>query len=250
MISPVSGFLLPFQGLKLALAPGIRKFVLVPLLLNILVFGLLAYLAGHYFDTFMGHYLPEDSWLSVIRPVLWLLFAVFYMVAVFYGFTIIANLISSPFNGILAAKIEGQLTGKEPPEAETNLLKAIGPAISGELQKLGYFFARAIPLLLLFAMSAIIPGLNIVVSIAWILFGFWFLAIEYADYPMGNYEMRPREQRSHLRQKRLKSIAFGAGVTTMMMVPILGFMAMPAAVAGATLYWVNDLKGGPVQNTP
>ncbi|MGB5493287.1 MAG: sulfate transporter CysZ, partial [Sedimenticolaceae bacterium] len=205
---------------------------------NILIFALLAYLAGLYFGQFMDHWLPTHDWLEFLRWLLWLLFAMVYALAVFYGFTLIANLIASPFNGVLAARIEQKLTGRRPAGADDSLLSAIGPAIGGEIGKILYFLSRALPLMILF----LIPGLNVPVGIAWVLFGFWFLAVEYADYPMGNHALRPRNQRDRLRRKRLKSLGFGAGVTVMMLIPGLQFAAMPAAVAGATRLWIEDLK--------
>lgn len=238
MLSAISGFFLPFHGLRLLFSPGLRRFVAIPLLLNILIFAALAYVAGIYFDEFMDRWLPSQSWLEFLRWILWLLFAVAYALALFYGFTMIANLIAAPFNGILAARIEEKLTGTRPAEADESLLKAVGPAIAGEIGKIVYFATRAIPLLLLF----FVPGLNILVSIGWVIFGLWFLAIEYADYPMGNHAIKPKAQREHLRRKRFRSLAFGAGVTVMMLIPILQFAAMPAAVAGATRLWVDNLK--------
>jgi CysZ protein len=238
MLSPVSGFFLPFQGLRLIFSPGLRRFVAIPLLLNILIFAALAYWAGSYFDQFMDRWLPTHSWLEFLRWILWVLFAVAYALALFYGFTMIANLIGSPFNSILAARVEEKLTGKRPADADESLLRAVGPAILGEIGKIVYFASRAIPLLVLF----LIPGLNILASIGWVIFGLWFLAVEYADYPMGNHALKPRQQREHLRRKRFKSLAFGAGVTTMMLIPIMQFAAMPAAVAAATRFWVDDLK--------
>ena len=238
MLSAISGFFLPFQGARIIFSPGLRRFVAIPLLLNILIFAALAYFAGAYFDDFMDRWLPSQSWLEFLRWMLWLLFAVAYALALFYGFTMIANLIAAPFTGILAARVEEKLTGTRPAEADESLLKAVGPAIVGELGKILYFATRAIPLLLLF----FVPGLNILVSVGWVIFGLWFLAIEYADYPMGNHAVRPKAQREHLRQRRFKSLAFGAGVTVMMLIPILQFAAMPAAVAGATRLWVDDLK--------
>jgi len=238
MLSAISGFFLPFHGLRLLFSPGLRRFVAIPLLLNILIFAALAYVAGIYFDEFMDRWLPSQSWLEFLRWILWLLFAVAYALALFYGFTMIANLIAAPFNGILAARIEEKLTGTRPAEADESLLKAVGPAIAGEIGKIVYFGTRAIPLLLLF----FVPGLNILVSIGWVIFGLWFLAIEYADYPMGNHAIKPKAQREHLRRKRFRSLAFGAGVTVMMLIPILQFAAMPAAVAGATRLWVDNLK--------
>ena len=212
--------------------------MVIPLALNILIFALLAYLAGLYFGQFMDHWLPTHDWLEFLRWLLWLLFAMVYALAVFYGFTLIANLIASPFNGVLAARIEQKLTGRRPAGADDSLLSAIGPAIGGEIGKILYFLSRALPLMILF----LIPGLNVPVGIAWVLFGFWFLAVEYADYPMGNHALRPRNQRDRLRRKRLKSLGFGAGVTVIMLIPGLQFAAMPAAVAGATRLWIEDLK--------
>lgn len=241
-MAPLAGFMLPFQGLRLIMKPGLRRFVVMPLLMNIIVFGLLAWLATTYFEGFINQYLPDEGWLSFLRPVIWVLFTVAYALATFYTFTIVANLIASPFNGILAAKVEEQLTGKLPEGAEMSVLASIGPAISGEISKLMYFLKWAIPLLILFLISSFIPGLNIVVTTLWILFGFWFLALEYADYPMGNYDMPPKKQRQRLAKRRFKTYGFGAGVTLMMMIPILWFAAMPAAVAAATRYWVEDMR--------
>jgi len=218
---------------------GLRRYVAVPLLLNLVIFAGLAYVAGIYFDEFMDTWLPSQSWLEFLRWLLWILFAAAYALALFYGFTLVANLIAAPFNAMLAAKVEEKLTGERPAETDESLLKAIAPAIAGELGKIAYFATRALPLLLLF----LVPGLNILVSIGWVLFGFWFLAIEYADYPMGNHGLRPREQRQNLRNRRFKSLMFGAGVTAMMLIPLLQLAAMPAAVAGATRLWVDDLSG-------
>jgi CysZ protein len=238
MLSAINGFVLPFQGLRLIFRPGLRRYVAIPLLLNILIFTGLAVLAVGYFDQFMDRWLPSQSWLEFLRWVLWLLFAVAYALALFYSFTLIANLIASPFNSILAAQVEEKLTGKRPLDADESLVKAIGPAIAGEVGKIIYFASRAIPLLVLF----LVPGLNILASIGWVVFGFWFLTIEYADYPMGNHAIRPKQQRGHLRRRRFTSLAFGAGVTVMMLIPIVNFAAMPAAVAAATRLWVEELQ--------
>ncbi|MCB1775450.1 MAG: sulfate transporter CysZ [Gammaproteobacteria bacterium] len=237
MYALVKGFFLPFQGLGIITRPGLRRYVIVPLLLNMLVFGGLAYLAGSYFDDFMNRWLPTQAWLEFLRWILWILFATAYAVAMFYSFTLLANLIAAPFNAMLSARVERHLTGQLPADADESLLKAIGPAVSGEIGKIVYFLSRALPLLLLF----LVPGLNILVTVAWLLFGFWFLAIEYADYPMGNHALAPKQQRQALRRQRLQSLAFGAGVTVLMLVPVLQLAAMPAAVAGATRFWIDDL---------
>ena len=238
MLSIISGFFLPFQGLRQIIAPGLRRFVLVPLLVNLIIFSTLAYVGVHYFEVVLDAWLPESSWLAYLRWLFWLLFALTYAVMLFFTFTLLANLIAAPFNSLLAARVEERLTGALPPEDRTSLIKTIAPTITSEIGKLGYLITRAIPLLILM----LVPGLNLLASVGWLLFGAWFLAVEYADYPMANHALNGSKQRERLRARRFKSLAFGAGVTVMMLIPVLQFAAMPAAVAGATRLWVDDLQ--------
>lgn len=239
----VSGFLLPFQSIGLLFKPGVRLYVILPLLLNITLFVLLAWLATHYFDAFMDLYLPENTWLDFLRPVLWVVFVLFYLLLLFYGFTIIANMLCAPFNAILSERVERYLTGKKLTSVEDqNFFITIKNTLSSEFNKLAYFVLRAFPLFVLFIVAFFIPGLNIIVSALWMAFGFWFLALEYADYPMGNRNIKPQRQRRLLAQRRFKSLGFGVGVSAMLLIPVMGFIAMPSAVAGATRYWVENLQ--------
>lgn len=234
--NPVSAFFAPFNSLSLLFSSGLRRFVLVPLTINILIFSLTAWLAVAYFEEFIGWALPADSWLSYLRWLLWPLFVLAYAVITFYSFTIVANLIGAPFNGILAAKVEQKITGTLPPNSNQSIMAEILPALAGELGKLLYFALLAIPVLILM----LIPGLNVAGSLLWLLLGFWFLAFEYADYPMGNHGLRPRAQRRKLREQPLSTWAFGAGVTLLMLIPVINFAAMPASVIGATRLWINN----------
>ena len=238
MISPVNAFMLPFQGLPVVLSKGLRPFVMIPLMINLVLFAGLAWGGSFYFEAFMNEYVPQEGWLSYFRWLLWPLFMITYLVIMFYTFTIIANLIGSPFYGILAAKVEQRMTGKEPQGADKSIMAAIGPAVAGEIGKIIYLLKWLIPLIILM----FIPGLNLLAPAAWLLFGFWFLAIEYGDYPMGNHDIKPVDQRSTLKKKRFTSLAFGAGVTVMLLIPVVGLAAMPAAVAGATRFWVDELQ--------
>ena len=235
MTPVITAFLMPFRGLGLLLRPGLRRYVFAPLLINILIFSLTAWIGSIYFQEFIDWVLPADSWMSYLEWLLWPLFALSYLVIAFYSFTLVANLIASPFNGILAAQVEKLITGKLPEDHSGSVLAEIGPAISGELGKIWYFLLRAIPVLILM----IIPGLNAIGSVLWLLLGFWFLSIEYVDYPMGNHLIRPREQRRILRRRPFQTWAFGAAANLLMMIPVINFAAMPASVAGAALWWTK-----------
>ena len=225
------------RGLRLIFRPGLRRFVLVPLIVNIVVFSLLIWLGVTQFEALLDRLVPETGWLSYLRWLLWPLFVLALVMVVFYTFTVVANLIAAPFNGLLAERVEHLLTGRVPESGFASLWREIGPALRSELRKLAYFLVRAVPLLILF----LIPGLNLLAPALWLLFNAWFLAIEYADFPMGNHGLGFREQHRRLKAVRLPALGFGAGVTLVMMVPVLNFLAMPAAVAGATAWWCERL---------
>lgn len=241
--NPFCGARYLIQGLKLLMQPGLRRYVVLPLLINILVFSLLIWIGISQFNNLLNWMLPQDSWLTYLEFLLWPLFAIATILVTFYSFTILANLFAAPFNGLLAEKVEQLLTGKSSSQSDEGFIRSVWPALRSELVKLAYFLVRALPLLLLF----VIPGVNLIAPVLWFLFGIWYLALEYADYPMANNGMAFKDQHVEMKQIRLTALGFGGSLTLLMMVPILNFAAMPAAVAGATAMWcdrdeVSDTK--------
>jgi CysZ protein len=233
--SPISGAGYLVQGLKLLTSPGLRRFVVMPLLINILVFTALAWIGIAKFENLLDWMLPQDSWLNYFRYILWPLFAIATILVTFYSFTIVANMLAAPFNGLLAEKVEVMLTGQTPSQPYQGIAQAAWPAIRSELIKLRYFIIRALPLLILF----LIPGINLIAPILWTLFGIWYMALEYADYPMANSGLEFKDQHAHNKKRRFTALGFGGALTIMMMIPILNFAAMPAAVVGATAMWCD-----------
>lgn len=239
----VRGFGCFTAGLRMLPRPGLRRYVLGPLLLNIVLFaGLIWFGVGQFSDLVNWLLSPLPGWLDWLRYLLWPLFALTVLIAVFFTFSLVANLIGAPFNGLLAEAVESQLTGK--PLDETGgwkkMLAEVVPAILGEVRKLGYFVLWAIPLAVLF----LIPGLNLAAPFLWAGFGAWMLALEYGDFPMGNHDIRFVAQRQIFRNRRGLALGFGGAAMLATMIPFLNFLVMPAAVAGATQLWVRHLQDG------
>jgi len=237
-----AGYLL--HGLRLLNRPGVRRFVFIPLAINTLLFSLLLWLAITQFGALIDWLLPTlPTWLpewllAALSWLLWLLFALSAFVVVFFSFTLLANLVAAPFNGFLAEAVERHLTGQRAPDSDRGALAEMGLAVRGELIKIGYFASRALPILVLF----LIPGLNLAAPFIWLLFGAWMLALEYADFPMGNHGLSFPEQRDKAGAKRLLMLGFGGAVALGTMVPLFNFIIMPAAVAGATALWVEQFR--------
>ncbi len=240
-VNPVSGASYMIKGMGLIMAPGLRRFVLVPLLINVAVFVSAIWYGITAFESFtlwMQSKVP--SWLQWLEWLLWPLFVLTLLILVFYGFSLVANLIAAPFNGLLAEKVELHLTGRPLSEGGglNRALRELVPTLIDELGKLLYALLWAIPFLILF----LIPGINLAAPVLWFLYSAWMFALEYTDYPMGNHGIKAREMRARLRQRRLLGLGFGAATAGLTMVPVVNFIVMPSAVAGATAMWVRELK--------
>ncbi len=234
-----------FKGLKLIAQPGIRPFVVIPFLVNLLLFSLAIWYAGtqfaHLLDAMLGE-LP--GWLDWLRWILWPIFAVAILIVVFYVFTIVANIIASPFNGVLAERVEAHLGG-EVPAGEGGFMATLRDApeaMGNELKKLGYMLMWLIPLIVLSLIAMFIPGLNLLTPLLWFIFGAWMLALEYTDYTMGNHKLRFAEERAILRQHKALALGFGGGILFMTTIPVLNFLSMPVGVAGGAALWVERLR--------
>ncbi|MBF0627139.1 MAG: sulfate transporter CysZ [Magnetococcales bacterium] len=228
-----------FTGLKLLTVPGLRRFVLIPLVLSTLLFAAGTWVAGHYLLMLSGwinSYLP--SWLQWME---WIVLPLLFFSAstlLFSTLGSIANLVGAPFNALLAQQVERHLTGTDQNSPPQSLMATLFPTIRSEIQKIFYYLIRAIPLLLLF----VVPVINVAAPFVWMIFSSWMSAFQYADFPMSNHDLYDKEILAHLREKRLLSLGFGGATLLMTLIPILNFLAMPAAVAGATALWVAEWK--------
>ena len=231
--NPIVGAMYLFRGLQLVMRPRLRRFVIIPILINAILFAAVIYFATGWTYDFARGLLP--TWLDWLSLVLVPVFLLLSAVAVFFTFTLVANLLASPFNGILAEAVESRLTGRAPkPSSTSAILREAGIAIRSELRKLGYILVRIVPLLVLFFVPVIGPML-------WALFSAWMLAITYIDYPMGNHGYAFPRQREVLAERRWMALGFGVAVMAAMAIPVINFFVMPCAVAGATAMWVDAI---------
>ncbi|MEO5353016.1 MAG: sulfate transporter CysZ [Magnetococcus sp. XQGC-1] len=228
------------RGLQLLSQPGIRQYVVIPLILNIALFGAgIWYIHGwlqKIFDWIDG-FLP--SWLHWLQWLLVPLLVIAVAITLFSLFSMLLNLVAAPFNSLLAEQVEYQQTGRfatGKPITMQSLLADTAPLLWGELNKILYALLWMIPFLLLF----IIPVVNVVAPLFWILYSTWMLAIQYMDIPMNNHALNGRQVRQTLRQKRALSMGFGGMTLLLTSLPFVNFLAMPAAVAGATLLWLEQ----------
>ncbi len=238
-LNPLSGFGYFLSGFALITHKKIRPYVFIPLGINIILFAALIYYGYTQMNllalTFTQR-LPD--WLSWLH---WLLLPIFILsvaMLVFFTFALFANIIAAPFNPLLSAAVEEHLSGKKPPKntAKDNLFVSILKSVGEEIYKLLYNLSRLIPVLILF----LIPLVQLAAPFVMFLLSAWLMALQYADFPMGNHGLSFKEQRELLRGRRLLSLSFGATTLGATLIPGLNLLAMPVAVAGVTKMWVKE----------
>lgn len=235
------GYLL--HGAVLLPRKGIRIHLIVPLLINIVLFVAGSWLLFSQLSGFVDGYtsgLPDWELIAGLMILIKIVIFTAAMTVVFIGVSMIALLVAAPFNAVLAKSVEKQLLGEFVNENElsSSIMAQIPHLLMEEVRKLIYFIVRAIPLLILF----VIPVINIAAPALWLLFGAWMLAITYTAYPLENHEIPFKNQHAIVKQKRWATFGFGVAVLLVTMIPIVNLVVMPAAVAGATVLYTKELK--------
>ena len=159
IINYFTGFKAIFKGFSLIAQKGIRRYAVVPLLVNIMLFSLAIYIGFDQFDDWMNSFLGSISWLpdmieKAITWILWPLFAVLILIATYYSFTVIANLIAAPFNSMLAYKVEQYLRGTldesdESKGVEPTAMSVAVRTLGSETKKIGHILKWLILLLII-----------------------------------------------------------------------------------------------------
>jgi CysZ protein len=229
------------RGARLLSHPSLRMFVIIPLLVNILIFGSLIGLGFSYLVDLMESMLARiPDWLDFIQWILWPLIGISVSLISGYLFTAMALIIASPFNALLAEKAEELVTSRP-----VDSLEGLGAALLGvprgiirEIAKLLYYVPMAVFVLLI----SFIPGVNAVAPVLWFLLGAWMMSIQFVDYPMDNHQLGFADVKEAVRSRRLSSMGFGGLVAVCTAIPVVNFFVVPAAVVGATLLWVEELN--------
>lgn len=244
-----SGIKFFLQGFACINRPGLRRYFIIPLLLNISVFSLLTYFGFSFFQDALGWLLPdgESIWLDVANVLALLIFTPVLLIAVYLIASVLANFIASPFNDLLSEQVE-QIAGGSKGKGKSvfQAIAGMGPVLAGEIKKYVYFGLFYIPLVII----TFIPLINVLIApVAWIIFGAWILALEYLAFPMQNHHYTFNQVREFARKNRMQTMGFGLTVLLVTLIPLVNFIVIPAAVAGATLLWIEtSVEAGPDKN--
>lgn len=245
----VSGFRYLTKGAGYLLQPGMKRFVLIPFLANCVVFILLTLSLINNFSSIQEGFtdlFPSWGWISYIVAFLSGLFIFIILLIYGYSFTVLTNIIAAPFYGRLAEKLEERLTGVSVPEE--SIASMIGRTILREMVKLLYFISRGFLVLIGLFFLSFIPLFNLLVPVIAVLWGAWVMTLQYVDYPADNHQLSFTALRNRLKTQKFSTTSFGGTIMLGSMIPVINIVIMPIAVAGGTVFWVNELRQGALES--
>lgn len=230
------------EASRLLRRPAVRRYVVVPVLVNVGVFVVGGYwLYASLADT-VAAALPTDyAWLRyLLLPLLLLALAM----GGFLIFSLVANLLATPFNGALCAAILRELDGNSAESTPLPFLTEFRHGLLGELGKHWYLLKLVAPAILLW----FIPGLNMLGVIVWPVIGIWALGLEYLDGVLGSQGRPFPAALGCMRTHRGLMLGAGGPLFALTSIPGLNLFAMPLGVATATVLYARHLRprlGGP-----
>lgn len=224
-------------GFKLIRLKGVKRFVFVPLFINLCLFAAaFSYLFSHVDDWMLAlaQWLPESlSWVVTVAQPLTLMF---FLVMFSFIFSSVANWLAAPFNGLLAEKLEMTLTKDTPASgALFDVVKDVPRTLSREWCKFRYYLPRALG----FFLISFIP---VVGQLCWFLFLAWMMAIQYKDYAFDNHKVPFTDMKHILADNKGLSYSFGITTAVFSMIPFVNLVIMPVAICGATALWVDHYR--------
>jgi len=245
LLQPVAsfsrGFAYVFRAPRFLLKhPGLLRFVAIPFAINLLVFSLAVYFGLDLFNHLLEQYLPQgDVWYLVILYYLaWVVAGLLTTVVVFFGFTVVGNLLASPFNELLSERIELLVKGESDasPFSFVGFVADSGRAMLTELKKQLFFIVGMILLLLM----NLLPGFGpLAYAVLAPIFTLFFLIIEYLSFVLMRKQLGFGQQRRYVFTRPLLMAGFGCAVFCLLAIPLLQFFCIPLAVSGATLLWCD-----------
>lgn len=143
-------------------------------------------------------------------------------------FTIVGHAVAAPFLDALAERSLRDLGETLPPAASFG--RALARGLAGQALKLLLFgLVQGILLLTLVTPVALLyPLLGGGVAA-------FFLALEYLDYPLGARGLAAGERSGYVVRRLRPGLGFGGACLVLHLVPLLGYLALPASVCGAAL---------------
>ena len=170
------------------------------------------------------------------------MFVLLALVIYAFTFTVFANLIGSPFYGIIAERVISLERGNSD-EIQTSasaLLTTAWSSFLRELQIIAYMLPRTVGIALVTLVISFVPVINILAPLIAASWAAWSLALQYMDYPADSDDVSFAEVRQRAGKQRILSLSFGLSALAAAAIPLVNLLLLPATVIGGTLLWCRQ----------
>ena len=229
-----------YDGLIMSFSKECRLFTIIPILINMVILFAGSYFIYHLINDAiiaMVGYLPD--FLSFLASLLSYVLALIIIASGFYFFSTFATIIASPFYGLLAERVESIEKGLPITSSSFyDLIKDVPRIFLREIQKLAYY----VPRLLLCLIVMLIPVVNLISPILWILLASWMISIQFCDYAYDNHKTSFAFMKQDLKANRLSTFIFGFIISFCITIPIFNLFVPAGAVCAGTKYYIAIQK--------
>ncbi len=192
---------------------------------------------------FFANLAPIASWLTpfadgwdepfgtIARILAGLALTAVVLLAVVYTYTATTLALGDPFYERIWASVEQRL-GNAPDDLEEHWWQSAARSIGTAVR----LIALAVLVSFTLFVAGFVPviGQTLVPAIG-VAFGGWFLTVELTGFAFDARGLNLRERRRMLATSRARTFGFGIATYLLFLIPLGAVVAMPAAVAGATL---------------
>lgn len=220
----------PFRGVAYFLGrPMLWKYFAAAFAINVVLFGVLTWLFVEYRTDLVDWILPAKWWGWVRTGLGWLITTAVAIAGLFL-FTVVGNILASPFLDAMTERVLRDLGEPLPPPRGP--WRALVRGLVNQSLKLLLFGAVQAGLLFLH----LIPGIGSVLHAVLSAFaGVVFLGFEYLDYPLDARGLSVPARFAWLARHLAPALGFGAVLFPILLIPFVGYVLLPLSVAGACL---------------
>ena len=241
----------PLEGLAIMRAHKLWRLALVPILVNIVLFGLLVALTFYVLVPWIEHaeaaLTPASSqgiWARVLAGLakvviwaLWIMAPVAVVVVNAFLLVFVGQAVASPFLDVLSERVEQLVLGVPPaPASIGRVVRSVSVAVADVVWSLLYWLAINVPLLLL----NLLPLVGSVVAAAiGFCFTAWLFAVEFGGLPLTRYFITYPGRWHAIWQNRWLGLGLGMSTMVLLFVPLLSLVMLPVAAVGGTLMYCD-----------
>ena len=225
--------------------PRTLLYCVAPVGISILVYGGLLLVGGWWLASVVGEAIAwSAAWYVVaLRVIVQAIVVVALLAVLTITFSLLANVIASPFNDLLSQFVERTVVGSL--EETAFSWKQFGVdsvrAIREELLKLVIF---GIPQLLLLALN-LIPGIGSILYIVVLVPVTSFtMAYDYLDLPLSRRYTGLLSKIQFVQKRAISLLPFGATCAAVLAIPLLNILIMPVCVIAGTLVYLEHATAG------